>query len=406
MISASILSLVRIAFAIFLVAVCRTSIGSQGIFPSETASQASGAPFAQKAQTKAVPRKAPGKAAGQASAKTTGKPNTKARAKVRAPEIGPSYANRADAMALADDVALRRDLDAAWVRRTIGLAHRVPLVEKLMTPPAVGVAKNWAAYRARFIEPLRINAGVKFWLSNREALARAEQQFGVPAAIIVGILGVETIYGQQMGNFRVLDALCTLAFDFPAAHPRAGERSAYFKGELEQYLSRLNRTGAAPLAELGSFAGAVGMAQFMPTSWHRFALDFDGDGKIDLHMNAADAIGSVANYFRAYGWKPGAPTHFELTFDTPRLQLDSLLVPDILPTFSAARMAELGVFLSDDAQRHDGKLALVELQNGPQPARYVAGTDNFYVITRYNWSSYYAMAVIELGAAVAQQLPP
>lgn len=317
---------------------------------------------------------------------------------------GPAYATRDDAMRFADDLAQRRDLDREWVRQIIGQARMVPRITRLMQPPAVGVAKNWRAYRSRFVEPLRIRAGVQFWHDNRAALARAEAEYGVPAAIIVGVLGVETIYGQQMGSFRVLDALTTLAFDFPPSHPRAEARSAYFKGELEQFLQRAHRTDTDPLAPLGSYAGALGLPQFMPTSVARYAIDFDGDGTVDLVHSAADAIGSVANYLKTFHWQPGLPTHFPVTFDAARLDLETLLAPDILPTFSATSFQARGAVLTGEALAHSGPLALVELQNGEAPPSYVAGTENFYAITRYNWSSYYAMAVIELGQAVAEEM--
>jgi len=313
---------------------------------------------------------------------------------------GPAYSQRPDAMRAADDIAQRRDLDPAWVRNTLGQARFMPGVVKAVTPPPVGVAKNWQAYRSNFIEPRRIQAGVAFWQTHRATLQRAERETGVPAEIIAGIIGVETFYGQQTGNLRVLDALATLAFDFPASHPRAAERSAYFKNELEQFLSLMHRTGRDPLGIKGSYAGAMGWPQFMPSSWVKYAVDFDGDGTVDLFGSPADAIGSVANYFKAYGWQSGLPTHFPLSFDAATLKLDTLMAPDILPTFSVASFQANGVVLSGEALKHTGKLALIELQSGDAPASYVAGTDNFYTITRYNWSSYYAMAVIELGQAV------
>jgi membrane-bound lytic murein transglycosylase B len=264
----------------------------------------------------------------------------------------------------------------------------------------VGVAKNWQLYRSRFVEPLRIRAGVAFWQAHRDTLQRAEHETGVPAEIIVGILGVETIYGQQTGNFRVLDALATLAFDFPASHPRAAERSAYFKTELEQFLSWTFSTWRDPLTLKGSYAGAMGLPQFMPSSWAKYAVDFDGDGVVDLLGSPADAIGSVANYFKAFNWQPGLATHFPLDFDASKLDMTALMAPDILPTFSVENFQAKGVVLTGAALKHTGKLALIELQNGDAAPSYVAGTDNFYAITRYNWSSYYALAVIELGQAV------
>ena len=313
---------------------------------------------------------------------------------------GPSYASRADAMQLAQDIAQRRDLDVQWVRRVIGQAHRMPGVIQASLPPAVGVPKNWAAYRSRFVEPVRIQAGVRFWRTHRETLARAERDIGVPAAIVVGIIGVETLYGQQTGNYRVMDALTTLALDFPAAHPRASARSAFFASELEEFLVLTARTHTDPLALRGSYAGAMGLPQFMPSSWSKYAIDFDGDGRVDLFHSAADVIGSVANYFRAFQWQSGMPTHFAVQFDPQRLDKAALLAPDILPTFTVQEFQAKGAVLDTAAQQHAGPLALVELQNGDAEPQYIAGTQNFYAITRYNWSSYYAMAVIELGQAV------
>ncbi|MBU0745403.1 MAG: lytic murein transglycosylase B [Gammaproteobacteria bacterium] len=311
------------------------------------------------------------------------------------------YATRADALQFADDLATRRDLDREWVRQAIGQARHLPQVPRLMLPPPKGTAKNWRVYRSRFIDPIRIRAGVRFWQEHRAALERAEREYGVPAEIIVGIIGVETIYGQQMGTFRVMDALATLAFDFPAAHPRVKERTEFFRRELEQFLSLTNRSNTDPFALKGSYAGAMGLGQFMPSSWVRYAVDFDGDGRVDLFNSPVDAIGSVANYFIGHGWTPGMPTHFGVQFDASRLQLDDLLLPDILPTFSAASMQAQGAMLDAAGLQHPGPLALVELQNGGDTPSYVAGTENFYAITRYNWSSYYAMAVIELGREVA-----
>ncbi len=320
---------------------------------------------------------------------------------VRKPAVGPAYATREDVMRWADDMAERRDLDREWVRQAIGQSHYLPGVPRLMLPPPGGTPKNWRLYRSRFIDPIRIRAGVAFWQAHSTTLERAEREYGVPAEIIVGIIGVETLFGQQLGSYRVLDALATLAFDFPAAHPRADARQAFFTGELEQFLTLANRTGTDPLAPLGSYAGAMGMPQFMPSSVVKYAVDFDGDGRIDLTGSPADVIGSVASYFQAFHWRSGQPTHFPVRFDDSRLDKDALLAPDILPTFSVASFTAKGAVLEGAALDHPGPLALVELQNGDAPPTYVAGTENFYAITRYNWSSYYAMAVIELGREVA-----
>lgn len=323
-----------------------------------------------------------------------------------AARVGPLYATREDAMRFADDVAARRDLDPAWVRATIGGARLLPNVPRLMLPPARGTPKNWRAYRSRFIDPVRIAAGVRFWRANAATLARAEAEFGVPAEIIVGIIGVETIYGQNMGSFRVIDALATLAFDFPQGHPRAAERQAFFRDELESFLSLESRTAADPMAPLGSYAGAMGMPQFMPSSIAKYAIDFDRDGRIDLVNDTVDVIGSVANYFRAFNWQPGMPAVYGVSFDPATLDLDALLAPDILPTFSAASFRAKGAVLDTQGQRHTGPLALIELQNGSAAPTFVAGTENFYAITRYNWSSYYAMSVIDLGQEIRAAMAP
>jgi len=313
----------------------------------------------------------------------------------------PAYGARAEAMRVADEIAARRDIDPAFVRAAISQARHVPQIARWVLPPATGVKKNWRVYRSRFIDPVRVAAGVAFWQAHAAALERAERSYGVPAEIIVGIIGVETIYGRTTGDFRVMDALATLAFDFPEAHPRASQRRQFFLEELEQLLSLAWRSGTDPLAYKGSYAGAMGLPQFMPSSWIKYAVDFDGDGRVDLFNSPGDAIGSVANYLQSFGWQTGMATHYEVRFDPGRLVLDELLAPDILPTFSAEGFAARGALLDAAGLRHAGALALVELQNGDAAPSFVAGTQNFYVITRYNWSSYYAMAVIELGREVA-----
>ncbi len=318
------------------------------------------------------------------------------------PEL--SYAGQPAAMAFADELAERRGLDRNWVRQQIGQAVRLERVMQLVLPPPTSQPKNWAAYRARFIEPKRIEAGLQFWQTHREALARAEAAYGVPASLIVGVLGVETFYGRHLGNFRVLDTLATLALDFPSAHPRTQTRQTFFRDELEQFLAFTHRAGTDPASYRGSYAGAMGWPQFMPSSWDRYAVDFDGDGKVDLFGSPVDAIGSVANYFHQFGWQPGMPTHFPVGIDAAQADMEVLLAPDILPTFTVAGFIGKGARLEGPALEHTGKLALVELRNGNDAPSYVAGTENFYVVTRYNWSSYYAMAVIELGQAVEARL--
>ncbi len=316
-----------------------------------------------------------------------------------------SFADNEEAMQFATEIAKRQNLDAEWVKSAVGSAVNVPTVQRLMRPAPRGTAKNWTLYRSRFVEPIRIRQGLKFWQENRRTLERAEKEFGVPAEIIASIIGVETLYGRNMGNFRVMDALMTLAFDFPTEHPRAAERTAFFRSEVEHFLSLKSKSKIDPLSLRGSYAGAMGLPQFMPSSWARFAVDYDGDGKIDLINSVDDAIGSVANYFIAFGWKSGMPTHYPVTLMGSEQDKLDLLVPDILPTFSLKTLESKGAVLGGQAKKHQGPLALVELQNGANGSpQYVVGTENFYTITRYNWSSYYAMAVIELAQELKKRI--
>ena len=282
-----------------------------------------------------------------------------------------TYGGRADVMAFADALAERRGLDPAWVRAALEQSRFVPNVARFIMPPPAGTAKNWVAYRARFVEPMRIRAGVAFWRANEKWLAMAEELYGVPPEIVVGIVGVESIYGRQMGTFRVIDALATLAFDFPAGRK---DRSEFFRDELENWFVLCKSEGVDPLSWKGSYAGAIGMAQFMPSSFNKYAVDFDGDGRVNLHESAADVIGSVAHYLAEFGWKRGLPTHFDVEPPVDTSARSVLLAPDILPTFAPAEMIEKGAVLDEAARSAETVLALVELQNGPAAPSYVAGT--------------------------------
>ena len=315
----------------------------------------------------------------------------------------PAYGARADVVAFSQDVAQRRGLDPQWVQAQLAQARRLPAVQRLIMPPPAGTAKNWAAYRARFIDRARIEGGLRFWRTHASWLERAQARWGVPPEVVVAVIGVETFYGRHMGTFRVLDALATLSFDFPSGR---SDRSAFFREELEALLALAAREGLEAGHWRGSYAGAMGLPQFMPGSLTRWAVDFDEDGHLDLHTSAADAIGSVAHYLAAFGWRSDLPTHYSVAAPVDTRDRAALLGPDILPTFTPAQFAERGAELPPEARSHEGLLALVELQNGEAAPSFVAGTSNFYVVTRYNWSAYYAMAVIDLSRELRQARTP
>jgi len=186
-----------------------------------------------------------------------------------------SYANKTVVREAADTIAQNNGLSGTWVQTTLAQAHMLPEIVRAVTPAQDPGVRNWQVYRDRMVDPVRVEAGVEFWLRNAKTLERAERETGVPASVVIGILGVETIYGKRMGKYRVLDALATLAFDFPASHPKAPARAAYFLQELEAFLVWCKQTGRDPLSVRGSYAGAMGMAQFMPSSWQKYAVDFD-----------------------------------------------------------------------------------------------------------------------------------
>ena len=309
-----------------------------------------------------------------------------------------SYALHPRSQELALKLAREHGLDPEWTVSVLSQARFVEQVQKLNMPASNPGSKNWQAYRARFIEPIRLKAGAQFVKDHEATLQKAEARFGVPVDIIAGVIGVETIYGRYTGNLRVLDVLTTLSLDFPTGR---SDRSPFFQNELGQFLRLCAEQHFDPMTVQGSFAGAIGLPQFMPSSIRAYAVDFDGDGVIDLRNSPADAIGSVANYLARHGWQRGMPTHYLVAPPTDLDQRQTLLGPDIKPTFTAGDMERLGAVLDEPGKRHAGKLALVLLHNGANEPTYLAGTDNFYAITRYNQSSYYALAVIELGRVLS-----
>ena len=277
--------------------------------------------------------------------------------------------------------------------------HPIDKVTRLIRPAPSGQRKNWKAYRARFVDPIRVRTGAAFWDRYETTLARAEKQYGVPAEIIVGIIGVETIYGRNTGNFRIVDALATLAFSYPDT-PNRNARMAFFRNELEQTLLFAQEAGIDPLSLRGSYAGAIGWPQFMPGTLRRYGVDFDGDGKIDLLNSPVDAIGSVANYLAEHGWKRGAPLTFPAQVDsTCAKSAASLISQELAARLSSSDLKNVCVS-GGTALPANTLFGLVDLQNGAAPTEYWLGTNNFFAITHYNRSFFYAMSVIELGRAV------
>lgn len=300
--------------------------------------------------------------------------------------------------AFEDDMVARHGFDRAALDQLLHNAHYVESAVTLMKPAPPGKPKNWQAYRARFIEPIRIRAGLRFWDENADTLARAEAQFGVPADIIVGLLGIETLYGRDTGRFRVLDALTTLAFAYPETPTRA-QRMDFFRSELENTLVFARDAGIDPFTLSGSFAGAVGMPQFMPGNILKYGVDFDGDGSIDLSGSPADAIGSVANFLARHGWNRTDNGAAAYPAEVSPSRAWESLVGGLAPRFRADELAAAGV-TAQTTLAPDRLYGLVDLQNGAEATEYWVANDNFFAITQYNRSYFYAMSVIELGRAV------
>jgi membrane-bound lytic murein transglycosylase B len=297
-----------------------------------------------------------------------------------------------------DEMVSRLGFDRAALDALVAKTRFVDSAVQLVKPAPPGKPKNWQAYSERFIEPIRINAGVRFWNENAAELARAEALYGVPAEIIVGIIGVETIYGRDTGRFRVVDVLTTLAFAYPET-PNRLDRMAFFRSELENTLLLARKENIDPFSLLGSFAGAVGMTQFMPGNVLKYGVDFDGDGIVDLRNSAADAIGSVANFLVAHGWDRNATGPAVFAADVaPSLAWQPLL-GGLEARWQPSELQGAGVITrtSLPEQRQYG---LIDLQNGAEATEYWVANANFFAITKYNRSYFYAMSVVELGRAV------
>ena len=308
-------------------------------------------------------------------------------------QMGGDFANNPNAQQFIDKMVNKHGFDRQQLQEILSQAKRLDSVLRLMdnqapttsVKPPSGPNGAWLRYRKKFITPDNVQNGVVFWNQYEDALNRAWQVYGVPPEIIVGIIGVETRWGRVMGKTRILDALATLSFNYP-------RRAEYFSGELETFLLMARDEQDDPLNLKGSFAGAMGYGQFMPSSYKQYAVDFSGDGHINL-WDPVDAIGSVANYFKAHGWVKGDQVAVMANGQAPGL-------PNGFKTrYSISQLATAGLTPQQPLGNHQqASLLRLDVGTGYQ---YWYGMPNFYTITRYNHSTHYAMAVWQLGQAVA-----
>ncbi|KFX63682.1 lytic murein transglycosylase B [Paraburkholderia fungorum] len=318
------------------------------------------------------------------------------------------YANNANVDAFISDMVARYDFDEAALHALFARVSYSATAVKLVTPSPSPSVKNWRVYQSRFLDPVRINAGVRFWRANQATLQRAYEEFGVPPEVIVGIIGVETIYGRFMGNFRVLDALTTLTFDYPNTANRA-DRQATFRKNLEDYLVWTRDSQIDPTTVLGSYTGAIGIPQFLPSSIVEYAVSYDGNKQIDLRTSQADAIGSVANYLRQNGWENGRPVVWKIGSDAGSLGVAQAAAdgkPE--PHWPLDQLLRAGLLLNepdvDIAAEAGTPVTVVDLPSPGRGTEYMLGLKNFYVLTRYNRSFFYALAVYQLGQRVKAQM--
>ncbi len=290
---------------------------------------------------------------------------------------------RPDIEAFIAEMVERHGFGRAELEGTLRMAQFQPAIIKAISQPAT--AKPWYEFRPLLISPQRVADGVAFWNNHAATLERARREFGIPEEIVAAVIGVETNYGVQSGRHRVLDALTTLAFDYP-------KRAGFFRAELEQYLLLSREQSMDVLGVRGSYAGAIGIPQFMPSSYRRYAIDFDNDGKVDLSGSPADAIGSVANYLKSFGWEAGQAAVFPALVNGTDYR--GALFTGTKSFYPLSELRERGVIPYGESP---GNLpaTLIELENDGGN-EYWLGFNNFFVITRYNRSVNYAMSVLQL----------
>lgn len=312
-----------------------------------------------------------------------------------------TFAARPEVQAFMRDLVERHAFDASELQAVFSRARREEAVLTAVQTQPAALSRSWEDYRATFVNERLVKSGLAFWRQHRGQLERARRTYGVPEEIIVAILGVETFYGRNTGRWRVIDALATLAFDYP---PRA----PFFRGELENYLLFAREMELDVFAVKGSYAGAIGIPQFMPTSYLRYAVDFDGDGVSDLSGNTADAIGSVGNFLKHHGWRRGESVQrgASVNGDGHGAFADG----DLLPRHTLEELTQAGIEARGGPLPAGTRAVLLELRSPDRPAEYRLGLQNFYVLTRYNRSVFYAMAVSDLAetlrAARAKQKKP
>jgi membrane-bound lytic murein transglycosylase B len=310
------------------------------------------------------------------------------------PPVAALDGNREDVRQFMQEMIRKHGFDEAWLAGVIGAIESQPKIIELMSRPAEQVMP-WHAYRDHFLTEERIAAGVEFWAAHRARLAEVEHSTGVAQHVIVGILGVETFFGRITGKFRVVDALATLAFDYPP-------RGKFFRGELEQFLLLAREDQVDVGAALGSYAGAMGSPQFMPSSYRAYAVDGDGDTRRDLWGSWDDVIASVANYLAKHGWSAGEPVAARASLWFPHV--DSLVAGSLAPDTTVKSLRDRGLSFETSL---DGKAPAFFISvDGDQGPELRAGFHNCGVITRYNRSVMYALAVHDLGSRIEALLPP
>jgi membrane-bound lytic murein transglycosylase B len=308
------------------------------------------------------------------------------------------YAKRPEVRAYIKELVRRHGFVEKELVYLFSRAKRIDSILQSIAQPAERV-KSWKEYRELLLTEKRFAGGREFWTAHRAALERAEREFGGPAEYIVAIIGVETLYGRNTGRWRVIDALSTLAFDYP---PRA----EFFRDELTSYLLLARDEGINVFATKGSYAGALGIPQFMPGSARRYAVDFDGSGSIDLHRSAVDAVGSVANFLRRHGWRPGGEVLLGAKVEGDGYQ--AYATGTLEPKATLAELAAAGVHPQAPLPEAgaEQRAALIELATPGEPSEFRLGLHNFWVITRYNRSALYATAVSDLAAALRAEMRP